>query len=115
MVRYETPSRRSSMDPGGVRVEYDSRGQPFLAVVEVNVRSGGESTKVEIEFEINEATARLRQVCNPPSFDREHLRSLPLATQQIENLDCVNRVERPEKTFGDMIMEGHRILSSEEI
>ena len=101
------------MDPGGVRVEYDSRGQPFLAVAEVNVCMGGESTKVVIEFQISDTTARLHRVCNPPSFDRKYLRSLPLATQQIENLNCVNRVERPEKTFGDMIMEGHRILSSE--
>lgn len=103
------------MDPGGVRVEYDSRGRPLSAVVEVYVRIGGESTKVVIEFEISDSTARLRGICNPPSFDRQHLRSLPLATRQIENLGCVNRVERPEKTFGEMIMEGHRILSSEEI
>jgi len=103
------------MDPGGVRVEYDSRGRSLSAVVEVYVRIDGESTKVVIEFEISDSTARLRGICNPASFDRQHLRCLPLAKRQIENLGCGDRVERPEKTFGEMIMEGHRILSSEEI
>lgn len=40
MVRYETLSQEPSMDPGGVQVEYNSRGQSFLAVAEVNVRIG---------------------------------------------------------------------------
>lgn len=50
----------------------------------------------------------------PAPVNQEHFRGLPIATRQIERLSCVDRVERPEKTIGDAIMDGHKITNFEE-
>jgi len=102
------------MDSGGVRVEYDSQGQPFSAVAEVVVREGDKSTRIAIEYGIEDSIAWLQSFRKPAPTNQEHFRGLPVATRQIERLGCVDRVERPEKTIGDAIMEGHDIADFEE-
>lgn len=114
MVEYETQIQEEKLDPDGVRVEYDSHGRPLSAVAEVIIRENGESNKIVIEYRIEDSIARLQSFRKPAPVNQEHFRGLPMATRQIERLGCVDRVERPEKTIGDAIMEGHNITNHEE-
>lgn len=108
MVRFITHNQEFSLNPNGVSVKYNARGQPTSAVVEIIERRGATSTTVAVEYGIVDETARLRGFREPASIHRDHFRCLPLATRQLERLCCVGQVERPEKTFGEALMEGHR-------
>lgn len=113
MVEYEVPSRRSKADPLGVQIKYSSRGQPLSAVTKVAVRESGKTDTILIEYEIEGSTARLREFREPTPITRKHFRGLPAATRQLQRVNCVDRVERPEKTFGDAIIEGLEMTNSE--
>lgn len=114
MVEYVTGVQEPKLDPDGVKVEYDSHGRPLSAVAEVMIHEDGKSTKILIEYRIEDSIARLQSFRKPAPVNQEHFRGLPIATRQIECLGCVDRVERPEKTIGDAIMEGHNITNHEE-
>jgi hypothetical protein len=88
-------------------------GQPRSAVANVAVRDGDKSTRIAIEFEIEESTARLREFRDPTPVTRKHFRGLLTATRQLQRIHGVDRVERPEKTVGDAIMEGHESTNIE--
>lgn len=113
MVDFKVPNHDSKIRPLGVQVKYNSRGQLRSAVAKVAVREGGNSTRIAIEFEIEASTARLREFRDPTSVTRKHFRGLPTATRQLQRIHGIDRVERPEKTFGDAIMEGHEITGTE--
>lgn len=114
MVEYETVIQESKLDPAGVEVGYDSNGRPLSAVAEVMIRENKESTRIVIEYRIAGSIARLQSFRKPVPVNQEHFRCLPIATRQIERLGCVDRVERPEKTIGDAIMEGHNTTNVDE-
>lgn len=113
MVRFIEGTQDPTIDPAGVRVEYSSRGRPILAVAEVISRKETQSTKIVVEYEIQNGTARLQGFRKPDSIERKHFQSIPIATRQVERLSCVDQVERPEKTFGEAIMEGHQFIESD--
>jgi hypothetical protein len=113
MVNFKVPNHDSKVDPLGVQVRYSARGQPRSAVTNVAVREGGKTTTIAIEFEIEESTARLREFRDPTPVTRKHFRGLPTATRQLRRIHGVDRVERPEKTIGDAIIEGHESTNIE--
>lgn len=114
MVTFITQNQEFTLDPNGVSVEYNARGHPTSAVAEVIERKGTKSTTVAIEYGIADGVARLQGFREPTTIHRGHFRSLPLATRQVERLSCVDQVERPEKTFGEALMEGHRLAIPDE-
>lgn len=108
MVTFIAGTSELSLNPAGVRVTYDSNGWAESAVAKVTAREGTDSTTIAVEYDIEGRTARFRGFRKPNPIERTHFRSLPAATRQVRRLECVEQVERPEKTVGDAIMEGHQ-------
>lgn len=104
---------KPTLTPAGVDVTYDSTGRARSAVVRVTTRESTDSTTVAVEYDIERGTAWIREFREPASVNRRHFQYLPAATRQLRSVDCVDRVERPEKTFGNAIMEGHQLLSDD--
>jgi hypothetical protein len=108
MVTFIAGTDELSLNPAGVQVNYNSRGYAQSAVAKVMARRGTDSTTIAVEYDIESGTARFRGFRQSNSIERTHFRSLPTATQQVRRLECVDYVERPEKTVGTAIMEGHQ-------
>lgn len=113
MVTFIDGNDKPTLTPAGVEVKYKSAGRARTAVVRVTTRESAESTTVAVEYDIERGTARFCGFREPASIRRQHFRCLPATTRQLRSVDCIDRVERPEKTFGDAIMEGHQFLSDE--
>lgn len=114
MVTYDPSSHEPGLKPAGVRVEYDARGQPRSAVVDVLFDDRAHSvTTVRIEYHIDRESAKLWRFIEPVPITRAHFQALPVATRQLKRLRCIDDIERAEKTFGDALMEGYRRSSSD--
>lgn len=111
MVTFIEGTDKLSLDPAGVQVKYNSKGWAQLAIAKVAVQEGTDSMTIAVEYDIENGTARFHGFRQPKSIERTHFRSLPAASRQVRRLECVDHVERPEKTLGTAIMEGYQHIS----
>jgi hypothetical protein len=97
-----------------VQVEYTPAGRPRSAIAEAVATQESEAatTRVVVEYEITGTVAKLKRFQEPDQIGIDHFRLLPATTQQVECIPGVDMVERPEKTIGQALIEGHRKLHS---
>lgn len=115
MVKISRPNYESRFDPLGVQVEYTPAGRPRSAIAEaVAIREDATATiRIVVEYEITGTVAKLKRFQEPDRIGIDHFRLLPVTTRQIERISDIDTVERPEKTIGQALIEGHRKLHSQ--